>query len=83
MKRQREWLPVVEKHKKRRGVIQSRDGEPTLIPLRRWEYDKALHGQLWNACCGCGLEHLLTFEVFRDGDGRFWLAKRPYRVEKK
>lgn len=67
--------PIIDKQ----GVTCNRDGEPTLLPLTRWENDKALHGQLHNGCCDCGLEHLLTFAVFRDGDGQFWLSKRAYR----
>lgn len=79
----RTWLPAVTlKHHDREGVMLARDGEPNLIPLKRWENDRALHGQLWNGCCDCGLEHLLAFEVFRDHKGQFWLQKRAYRVAK-
>lgn len=77
----RDWKPALEKRKRdKAGVIQSHDGEPTIIPLHRWENDKALHGQLWNGCCDCGLEHLLAFEIFRDAQGKFWLSKRAYRA---
>lgn len=76
------WLPRETQPVIKSGVQNSRDGEPTRIPLTRWRNDRTLRGQLWNGCCDCGLEHLLTFEVMYDGRD-FYLTKRSYRGEKK
>ena len=54
------------------------NGEPSWILLRRFEYDKTLHGQIWNECCGCGLVHLYTYNVVSQPDGTWWLVKRSY-----
>ena len=73
------WKVPATPKKKIKGVEVNNDGTPTYINLTRWGYDRALRGALWNKCCDCGLEHLLTFEVFKDGDGSFFLVKRAYR----
>jgi hypothetical protein len=57
------------------------DGEPTLRRLRRFANDQALRAEYLTECCGCGLTHLYTLEVFTSPDGEWFIAKRPYRVE--
>ena len=66
------------------GGKKNLEGEPTLIVLRRFSNDKTLRGRIITGCCNCGLEHLLTFEVFPEPDqrhqDRWWLTKRSYRI---
>lgn len=56
-------------------------GEPKLLALGRWKNDKSLSTSWWLGCCACGFRHVLTFNVFRDISGDFWLACRAYADE--
>lgn len=76
------WPPKEEKLRTDKGRVQSREGSPMWVPLRRWPHDRTLRGELHNACCDCGLDHLLTFEVVRQDNGQWWLVKRAYRIGK-
>ena len=63
---------------------QNRNGEPWVVPLRRFDMDKSSRASVWNTCCGCKFRHLVTYEVFRqpqDGD-EYWLVVRNYADEK-
>lgn len=62
------------------GDRQKRDGEPTVIQLRRWENDRTLSADHRLVCCDCRLEHLMTYNVLRGPDGEFYLVVRPYRI---
>ena len=74
------WPPPDERPKKAHGRQQSREGESMWIPLHKWPSDRTLRGQMHNACCDCGLDHLLTFELVREDKGQWWLVKRAYRI---
>lgn len=73
------WPPKPHKIRVVKGVQQNGEGDTTVIPLKRQPHDQALRGQLWNTCCDCDLTHFITFEVFRDKTGHFFLNKRAYR----
>jgi hypothetical protein len=55
-----------------------RDGEPRPLRLERFPNDVSLRGDVWIACCDCGLRHLNTFEVYKDPKG-FCLVLRSWR----
>lgn len=75
------WPPKPEKESRiRRGMIQRYDGEPVMIPMKRWENDHTLRGSLNVECCDCGLRHVYTFEVLRAPNRKFYLVKRAYRL---
>jgi hypothetical protein len=75
------WPPRAERVKRERDGRQlNYDGQPTTVQLKRYDPDRALHAVIDNACCGCGLRHLMAFEVFQDSAGRFYLNKRSYRI---
>lgn len=76
------WPPKALMPKNIKGRVQSQDGSPMWVALRRWDTDRTLRGQLHNACCDCGLDHLLTFEIVREDKGQWWLVKRAYRTSK-
>lgn len=75
------WPPKRLPAKYEKKVRAMRDGEPNTIQLTRFETDMSLRASIDNACCKCGLRHLLVFEVFRDAAGRFYLNKRSYRLD--
>ena len=62
------------------GYRQMRDGEPRLLPLRRWENDRTLSTEMMVRCCDCGLQHMYTFNMLTDPDGNYYLMKRAYRL---
>jgi hypothetical protein len=68
-----DWPPKAYKTQK-----QSVAGEPAWIYLRQFKGDSGPMGRLWETCCGCGMEHLFTYDVFRERSGKWWLIKRPY-----
>lgn len=68
------WLPKRYKPGKKNV-----DGEPTFISLTLFRGDGALRGRVFVKCCECGLEHLVTYEIFRDRKGQYWMARRGYR----
>lgn len=76
------WPPPRTKPSKKHGVRVMSEGEPNTLELLRFDTDMALRTSVDNACCDCGLRHLLVFEVFRDHTGRFFLNKRAYRIDK-
>jgi len=76
------WPPPPEKIVKERGRTTSKEGQPMWVPLRRFDTDRTLRGNMHNACCDCGLDHLLTFEILRQDNGQWWLVKRAYRTGK-
>lgn len=80
MSRAAKWPPPRTKKRMDKGRRVMRDGEPNTIELHRYETDATLRGEIDNACCDCGLRHLLAFEVFRDPAGRWYLNKRTYRI---
>lgn len=80
--RKSSWPPKRAPAKYDGKVRAMREGEPNTIPLTRYETDMSLRGHIDNACCDCGLRHLIVFEVFRDAAGRFYLNKRTYRIDK-
>ena len=55
------------------------DGEPISVYLTKYTNDSCLHAQHWQHCCDCGLRHLITYEVYRDRVGRYFLNTRAYR----
>lgn len=75
------WPPKRAPAKRVKGVRQMREGEPNTVLLTRFETDMSLRASIDNACCDCGLRHLMVFEVFRDAAGRFYLNKRTYRID--
>jgi len=75
------WPPKRVPAQRIKGVRQMREGEPHTLELTRFETDMSLRATLDNACCDCGLRHLMVFEVFKDARGRFYLNKRAYRIE--
>jgi len=74
------WPPKFERVKRIKDRQVNRDGQPTTVQLVRFAPDRALHASIDNECCGCGLRHLMAFEVFQDAAGRFYLNKRSYRL---
>ena len=65
------WPPPPDKK-----VDANRSGEASWVYLRRFEGDGTLSGRIWNTCCGCGMEHLIAFNVLRTPKGDWWLLKR-------
>lgn len=76
------WPPRPRPKSFKKGLHHKVDGEPTWVWLKRFQYDHTLRGTLWNTCCGCGLQHLFTFEVVRQRNGEWWLIERAYRHDK-
>jgi len=74
------WPPSAERTKREKGRQVNHDGEATTVQLVRYLPDQSLRASIDNECCGCGLRHLMAFEVFRDAAGRFYLNKRSYRL---
>jgi hypothetical protein len=54
-----------------------RDGEPTVMKLTRFKGEKVFRAEFFQACCGCGLKHMWTFEV--EGETAT-LTLRAYRL---
>jgi len=75
------WPPKPRKNLLQQQIRTNYEGQPTLMPLHRYNHDRSLRGQMVNACCDCGLTHLLTFEVFQVSAGRFYMNKRAFRLE--
>ena len=73
------WPP---KQTKEEGGTALRNGEPHLMPLKRYSNNKALSTDWWCACCACGFRHLTTFDVIRSPDGDWWLSARAYGDDK-
>ena len=82
-KRNHNWLPKAKRLNHRDGVQWNADGDAFTIPLKRQRNDRSVRGEELLTCCGCGLTHLLLFEVFRDSDGDYLLTKRAYRLGKR
>ena len=54
------------------------DGEPNLLKLHRFEHDRSLRGQENVGCCACGYIHLMTYDIWTEGKGDWWLKARAY-----
>lgn len=78
------WPPEPRKGEKDKDGNHLRiDGEPCYIPLERHPYDSALRGDIRHQCCDCGAEHVVTFAVFRQTGGNWFLVKRVYKTKGK
>jgi hypothetical protein len=62
---------------------QAKNGEPFIRPLRRFANNKSAQTHQWHTCCGCGFRHFVTYDVFRQPQGRdeYWIAVRYYADE--
>lgn len=58
-----------------------RNGEPRQVALGLWEGDRAFHGEELMSCCGCGLDHFTSYELFTE-NRRVTLQVRSYRLGK-
>jgi hypothetical protein len=66
----------------RHGEPHLASGEPIQLRLQRWPNDRGLHAGLWDTCCGCGLRHLVTYEIFVAGDNQPYLQMRAFADER-
>ena len=58
-----------------------RTGEPVWMELTKWPRDTYLRASQVVACCGCDLQHVETYEVFRgENTGKWWLLNRCYVI---
>ena len=82
MKKREQWrLPPTFKPKPvKDGAQQRHDGEPRFYELKKFENDRTLHTDVFNACCDCGLKHHYTYNVLKTPDGTWYLVSRAYRV---
>lgn len=58
------------------------DGEPNIVPLVNYDNERSTRGADWVICCGCGLRHLMSYEVFTTPDKKFHLVARAYADER-
>lgn len=74
--------PHLKPKYKKSGVHKVQDGEPTLLRLHRGINDRGLHASEWQACCGCGLRHLMVYEMFLTPNGKYWMNARSFADER-
>ena len=75
------WPPPDEKITVKRGRRKRTDGEPQFFQLHKFENDRPIRATQSQACCDCGLIHLMAYEVFREQHtGNWWLVSRAYRT---
>ncbi len=73
------WPPRPEPRELHAAFTKMRDGEPFGIELPRWAGDTDPRGYYFDICCGCGLKHLVTYQL-QHVNGEFYLTKRFYRI---
>ena len=66
--------PVVD------GAQQRASGEPIFYTLVKHANDDALSADSFDICCGCGLTHHQTYNVFCTKAGKWHLGVRAFRV---
>lgn len=74
-----QWPPAaIEEGKGEQKLV---SGQPVQVTLRRFAGDRALRGLEWTSCCGCGMTHLIVYELFADGESpRWYLNTRSYSI---
>jgi hypothetical protein len=75
------WLPEplpIERTKD--GNRHMHNGQPAFFIMEREAGEDMLRADQRVVCCDCGLDHLMSYEVFRTPKGRYVLAVRAYRV---
>jgi len=61
----------------KRKIRTMRAGEPMDIRMVGFQGDEFLQSAEYNTCCGCGLRHLIVYEL-RKHDGEFVLTIRRW-----
>lgn len=75
-----DWLPRQKKTVTKHGRVQMHDGKPGFLRLQREEGENLLRADERVVCCDCGLDHLFSYEVYQQNDGKFFLVVRAYRI---
>lgn len=82
-KKRNDWPgPYIKRKYKKDGTHKVQGGEPIVLRLHRGINDRGLHTNEWQGCCGCGLRHLMTYEVFRETGGKYWMNIRAFADER-
>lgn len=77
------WPPLQAEIDESKEHPKAKGGEPWIVPLRRFANDKSAQAHTIHTCCGCGFRHFVTYQMFRQPQGRdeYWLAVRYYADE--
>ncbi len=63
----------------KKGQRERHDGEPRFLVLTKHVNDRSVTTEETIKCCGCGLVHLHTYNVFKEKN-KWYLGIRAYRL---